>query len=91
MFIDSRRMRILVVIDDCTRECLALVSGKELVSNFQLVSARGPQLRLYAAYGRAIINALRQLLTQDVDYSFVPHYIPHQYSNIGNFELGPLN
>ena len=24
-FIDGRRMRILVVVDDCTRECLALV------------------------------------------------------------------
>jgi putative transposase len=24
-FIDGRRMRILIVVDDCTRECLALV------------------------------------------------------------------
>jgi putative transposase len=24
-FVDGRRMRILVVVDDCTRECLALV------------------------------------------------------------------
>ena len=24
-FIDGRRLRILVVVDDCTRECLALV------------------------------------------------------------------
>ena len=24
-FIDARRLRILVVVDDCTRECLALV------------------------------------------------------------------
>ena len=37
-FIDGRRMRILVVVDDCTRECLALVPdtsiyGTELTSN----------------------------------------------------------
>ena len=24
-FVDGRRMRILVVVDDCTRECLALI------------------------------------------------------------------
>jgi hypothetical protein len=25
-FIDGRRLRILVVVDDCTRECLALIA-----------------------------------------------------------------
>jgi putative transposase len=29
-FIDGRRMRILVVVDDCTRECLALVADTSL-------------------------------------------------------------
>ena len=29
-FIDGRRMRILVVVDDCTRECLALVADTSI-------------------------------------------------------------
>jgi hypothetical protein len=29
-FIDGRRMRILVVVDDCTRECLALVADNSI-------------------------------------------------------------
>ena len=29
-FIDGRRLRILVVVDDCTRECLALVADSSL-------------------------------------------------------------
>ena len=29
-FIDGRRLRILVVVDDCTRECLALVADSSI-------------------------------------------------------------
>ena len=29
-FIDGRRMRILVVVDDCTRECLALIADTSI-------------------------------------------------------------
>jgi putative transposase len=29
-FIDGRRMRILVVVDDCTRECLTLVADTSI-------------------------------------------------------------
>jgi putative transposase len=29
-FIDGRRMRILIVVDDCTRECLALVADTSI-------------------------------------------------------------
>ncbi|MGO6930130.1 DDE-type integrase/transposase/recombinase, partial [Rhizobium ruizarguesonis] len=29
-FTDGRRLRILTVVDDCTRECLALVSDTSL-------------------------------------------------------------
>ena len=29
-FIDGRRLRILVVVDDCTRECLALVADTSI-------------------------------------------------------------
>src|SRR5947207_2853525 len=29
-FIDGRRMRIFVVVDDCTRECLALIADTSI-------------------------------------------------------------
>src|SRR6266404_8296059 len=29
-FIDGRRLRILVVVDDCTRECLALIADTSI-------------------------------------------------------------
>ena len=41
-FIDGRRMRILVVVDDCTHECLALVADTS-ISGIQV--PRHPQLR----------------------------------------------
>lgn len=46
-FIDGRRLRVLVVVDDCTRECLALVAdtsisgirvARELVADFPVVT-----------------------------------------------------
>ena len=46
-FIDGRRMRILIVVDDCTRECLALVvdtsiSGTRVARELhQLLADRG--------------------------------------------------
>jgi putative transposase len=33
-FIDGRRMRILIVVDDCTRECLALVADTSISGTF---------------------------------------------------------
>jgi transposase InsO family protein len=44
-FIDGRRLRILVVVDDCTRECLALVSR-----HLDLRHPSGPRAR--PAHGR---------------------------------------
>jgi transposase InsO family protein len=32
-FIDGRRLRILVVVDDCTRECLALIADTSISGN----------------------------------------------------------
>ena len=29
-FVDGRRMRILIVVDDCTRECLALIADTSI-------------------------------------------------------------
>ena len=46
-FLDGRRMRILVVVDDCTRECLALVadtsiSGRPVAREFdRIIAVRG--------------------------------------------------
>ena len=30
-FLDGRRLRVLVVVDDCTRECLALVADTSIL------------------------------------------------------------
>ena len=46
-FIDGRRMRVLVVVDDCSRECLALIadtsiSGIRVARELeQLIGTRG--------------------------------------------------
>jgi putative transposase len=48
-FIDGRRMRVLVVVDDCSRECLALIadtsiSGIRVARELeQLIGTRGAQ------------------------------------------------
>lgn len=47
-FIDGRRMRILVVVDDCTRECLALVPDTS-ISGIRVARELD---RLLVAYGK---------------------------------------
>ena len=61
-FIDGRRMRILVVVDDCSRECLALIpdtsiSGIRVARELsRLVADRGkPQMR--SCNGRTITRS----------------------------------
>ena len=43
-FIDGRRLRILVVVDDCTRECLALVPTPRSPASGSLASSIGSSL-----------------------------------------------
>ena len=47
-FIDGRRMRVLAVVDDCTRECLGVVPDTS-ISGIRV--ARGLD-RLLVAYGK---------------------------------------
>src|SRR4051812_32833015 len=47
-FIDGRRLRILVVVDDCTRECLALVPDTS-ISGIRVARELD---RLMVAYGK---------------------------------------
>ena len=47
-FIDGRRLRILVVVDDCTRECLALVPNAS-ISGIRMARELD---RLMVAYGK---------------------------------------
>jgi transposase InsO family protein len=43
-FIDGRRLRILVVVDDCTRECLALLADTRSPASGSLASSIGSSM-----------------------------------------------
>jgi putative transposase len=47
-FIDGRRLRVLVVVDDCARECLALVPDTSIL-DIRVARELG---RLIVAYGK---------------------------------------
>jgi putative transposase len=61
-FLDGRRFRILTVIDDCTRECLALVadtslSGMRVARELdQLIAARGRPLTIVSDNGTELTS-----------------------------------
>jgi putative transposase len=78
-FIDGRRMRVLVVVDDCTRECLALVpdtsiSGIRVARELdRLLADRGKPKMVVSDNGTELTsNAI--LLWAD-DYKVAWHYI----------------
>jgi len=78
-FIDGRRMRILVVVDDCTRECLALVADTS-ISGIRVARELD---RLLAQYGkpRMIVSDNGTELTANAilrwadDHKVAWHYI----------------
>ena len=61
-FLDGRRFRILTVVDDCTRECLALVadtslSGMRVARELdQLIAARGRPLTIVSDNGTELTS-----------------------------------
>ena len=66
-FIDGRRMHILIVIDDCTRECLALIadtsiSGTRVARDLdQLLTDRGKPKMIVSDNGTELTsNAILQ-------------------------------
>jgi putative transposase len=78
-FIDGRRLRILVVVDDCTRECLALVadtsiSGIRVARELdRLLAERGKPTTIVSDNGTELTsNAILQWAD---DYKVNWHYI----------------
>ena len=78
-FIDGRRMRILVVVDDCTRECLALIpdtsiSGIRVARELdRLVADRGKPKMIVSDNGTELTsNAILQWAD---DHKVAWHYI----------------
>jgi putative transposase len=78
-FIDGRRMRVLVVVDDCTRECLALVpdtsiSGIRVARELdRLLADRGKPKMVVSDNGTELTsNAILQWAD---DYKVAWHYI----------------
>jgi putative transposase len=78
-FIDGRRMRILVVVDDCTRECLALVpdtsiSGTRVARELdRLLADRGKPKMVVSDNGTELTsNAILQWAD---DHNIAWHYI----------------
>jgi putative transposase len=78
-FIDGRRMRILIVVDDCTRECLALIadtslSGIRVARELdQLLADRGKPKMIVSDNGTELTsNAILQWAD---DHKVAWHYI----------------
>ena len=78
-FIDGRRMRILIVVDDCSRECLALIpdtsiSGIRVARELdRLIAHRGKPKMIVSDNGTELTsNAILQWAD---DHKVVWHYI----------------
>jgi len=78
-FIDGRRMRILVVVDDCSRECLALIpdtsiSGIRVARELsRLVADRGKPKMIVSDNGTELTS--NAILRWADDYEVAWHYI----------------
>jgi len=77
--VDGRRFRVLVIVDDFTRECLALVvdtslSGKRVVRELDaLIALRGPPLMVVSDNGTELTS--RAILQWQEDSRVEWHYI----------------
>jgi putative transposase len=78
-FVDGRRMRILVVVDDCTRECLALVadtsiSGMRVARELdRLLGQRGKPKSIVSDNGTELTS--NAILRWADDHKVAWHYI----------------
>ena len=81
-FIDGRRLRILVVVDDCTRECLALVpdtsiSGTRVARELdRLIVAYGKPTTIVSDNGTELTS--NAILRWTDDHKVGWHYIAGQ-------------
>jgi putative transposase len=96
-FIDGRRLRILVVIDDCTRECLALVadtsiSGIRVARQLDRLLAEGGKPKTIVSDNGTELTSNAILQWAD-DHKVNWHYIapgkPVQNAFVESF-IGPL-
>lgn len=77
--VDGRRFRILVVVDDCTRECLLLVadtslSGARVAREFdQLIAKRGKPMMIVSDNGTELTSTA--ILCFADDHKIAWHYI----------------
>jgi putative transposase len=96
-FIDGRRMRILVVVDDCARECLALVpdtsiSGLRVARELdRLLVDRGKPKMIVSDNGTELTsNAIVQWAhDQAVTWHYIAPGKPVQNAIVESF-IGPL-
>ena len=78
-FIDGRRMRILIVVDDCTRECLALIpdtsiSGIRVARELdRLLADRGKPKMIVSDNGTELTS--NAILQWSDDHAVAWHYI----------------
>jgi putative transposase len=92
-FLDGRRLRIFAVVDDCTRECLALVAdtsitGSRVVRELdQLLAARGKPQSIVSDNGTELTS--KAILRWSEDDKIGWHYIapgkPQQNAFIESF------
>src|SRR5665213_1068710 len=92
-FTDCRRFRVLTVIDDCTRECIALVadtslSGRRVARELhQIITQRGSPKMIVSDNGteftsNAILNWADEA---KVDWHYIAHGKPQQHGFIESF------
>ena len=78
-FIDGRRLRILVVVDDCTRECLALIADTSISGNRvareldRLLVKRGKPKMIVSDNGTELTS--NAILRWADDHKIAWHYI----------------
>jgi putative transposase len=92
-FLDGRRLRIFAVIDDCTRECLALVADTSITGSRvareldHLLAARGKPQTIVSDNGTELTS--KAILRWSEDHKIGWHYIapgkPQQNAFIESF------
>lgn len=91
--IDGRRFRVLVIVDDFTRECLALVvdtslSGQRVVRELDaLIALRGRPLMVVSDNGTELTS--RAILQWQEDSRVEWHYIAHRQAHAERLRREP--
>ena len=90
---DGRRFRILAVVDDCTRECLALIadtsiSGRRVARELDGIVRRRGQRPDTIVSDNVLSGDARALFRQQVSFAGVPPVDEHQFRQVASTAQG---